>query len=269
MKRFVADGDLVEHFRSIRGERRRLRQQRRALCFHADEGIVAADIGEQIRIPRCLLAQVSRQRDGFEKGLPDLGRVGALIERDQCEQSPRTILGRSHLDRALQHPSGLRVFSGFGQHHAQVPDPKRRWLEINRLLEGGGRFLEPVQPPVRQGEIVVGARIVRRQICRVAVLLAGLGPLAAHEIVLAELLDQAPVIRGKADGFLEVGFHQLRATLIPVQVRQRPVGLRVELVEPQRLLQFVGREVVLRRARVEGAERHVSRGEIGRQREGA
>ena len=45
--------------------------------------------------------------------------------------------------------------------------------------------------------------------------------------------------------------------------------LRVELVEPKRLLQFVAREVVLRRARVESAERHVGRGQVGRQREGA
>ena len=145
--------------------------------------------------------------------------VGVLIQVDGREQPPRPILRRSHLDRPLQHPSSLRVLPGFGQHHAQVPEAKKRRFEVDRLLKGGGGFLEPVQSSVRQTQIVVGAGIVRRQICRVPVLLARQGPLAAVQIVLAKLLDQAPVVRGEADGFLEGGLDQFRAALMLVQTR--------------------------------------------------
>ena len=61
MKHFITDRHLVEDFRSVRRERRRLRQQRQALLFLPQRRVVTADVGQQILVLRRFLQKVGRQ----------------------------------------------------------------------------------------------------------------------------------------------------------------------------------------------------------------
>ena len=97
-----------------------------------------------------------------------------------------------------------------------------------------------------------------------AELLARLGPLAAIQIVGAELHGQEPVGGREADAFLQRRLDQFAASLPRLQLRQRAVRRGVELVEPKRRFELVTGEVVLIGEGVQEPERHVRRRQIRR-----
>src|SRR6185503_4814326 len=134
-QQLVADGDLVEHLGDVRRERRRLREKLDPLLLIPQRRVVPADVRQQIFVPRRFPEKVGGEGDRLEVRLPDLRRVGALVGVDPREQPPRAVLRGAHLDRSRQRLLRLRVFPGFGQDHAEVPDAEERRFEVDRLLE--------------------------------------------------------------------------------------------------------------------------------------